>query len=421
MIDTTSSTTVSPFSTTDYTSTFGMTSGAAPIIAGAALVVQGLAQANLNLSYRFTPAQMRALLTNPATGTPSNDPPNDKIGIMPDLCAIIKSDEIAVAADVYVRDFVGDTGDPHTGPISASPDIILRPIAEADSQATFGEGSGTENDDALGTEAQAGQDNFVYVRVRNRGGSDARNVMATVYWSPPATLVTPDLWTEIGQIAIPTVPSGNVLTVSDGIVWPAAAIPQTGHYCLVALVGTADDPPPAPEDLLNWNNYERFVRYNNNVTWRNFNVVSNQPNARVQSEFVDMDFFASGPPDAAREMRLEIMARLPTGSRAFLQMPIAMYESMLDRMPAELNEKRSTVRIPLNPYGLRSLGTMLFTARSRAKLRLQVHIPEERRRMPYEVFVRQMHRNREVGRITWRLAPLAPTADRLRALGKARG
>ena len=53
-----------------------------------------MAQANLNPSYRFSPAQMRALLTNPATGTPSDDPPNDRIGIMPDLRAIIESDRI---------------------------------------------------------------------------------------------------------------------------------------------------------------------------------------------------------------------------------------------------------------------------------------------------------------------------------------
>ena len=91
--------------------------------------------------------------------------------------------------------------------------------------------------------------------------------------------------------------------------------------------------PQSPEAFLNWNNYERFIRDNNNVTWRNFNVVDNQPDVNFGSEFVDMDFFASGPPDEARERKLEIMARLPKGSRAFLKMPIAMYESMLDCIP----------------------------------------------------------------------------------------
>ena len=57
-----------------------------------------------------------------------------------------------------------------------------------------------------------------------------------------------------------------------------------------------------------------------------------------------------------------------------------------DRLPAEIiDEKRTTVRIALNPYGLRLLGTMLFTARSLTKLRLQVRIPEERRTTLYGI------------------------------------
>jgi len=134
---------------------------------------------------------LRALLSDPATGTPSQTPATDRIGVMPNLRAIIDGQILNLAPDVYLRDFVGDTGDPHSGAISASPDVILRESPEANPQAAFGEGSGSENNTMLGLEAEAGQDNFIYVRVRNRGGSAAANVQATVYWSPPATLVTP--------------------------------------------------------------------------------------------------------------------------------------------------------------------------------------------------------------------------------------
>jgi hypothetical protein len=112
---------------------------------------------------------------------------------MPNLRASIDGDVLNLAPDLYLRDFVGDVGDPHNGAISASPDVILRQTPEIDPQASFGEGSGTENVPTLGFEAEAGQDNFVYVRVRNRGSSVAANVEATVYWAPVATLVTPDL------------------------------------------------------------------------------------------------------------------------------------------------------------------------------------------------------------------------------------
>lgn len=79
----------------DYVQGFGGTSGAAAIIAGAALAVQGIAQANgfasANPKSRFSPGQLRRILSDPSTATASNDPPNDKIGVMPDLRAIITS------------------------------------------------------------------------------------------------------------------------------------------------------------------------------------------------------------------------------------------------------------------------------------------------------------------------------------------
>lgn len=391
--------------TTLYTGTFSGTSSASPIITGAALIVQGIAEASLG--YRFNPRQVRAILSDPATGTASNNPAVDRIGVMPNLQAIIQN-VLNLVPDVYIRDFVGDTGDPHTGPISASPDIILRPTAVANPQASFGQGSGTENSSTLGYEAEAGQDNLIYVRVLNRGGSPAANVVATVFWSPVATLLTPDLWTLVGSVAIPNVPTGDVLTVSDAITWSAADIPSTGHYCLVGLIGNADDPAPDPADFLNWDNYRRFIRENNNVTWRNFNVVDNEPDPEAgdPADYVALPFLAAGAPDRARLMRLEVVARLPRGSRALLEAPLYIADAMAERSPfLKLDEKRRVARLPLNPYGRTILGEALFPAKWREKLRLLVHIPKELRKNEYEVFVRQLYEDEEVGRITWRLVP----------------
>jgi hypothetical protein len=160
------------------------------------------------------------------------------------------------------------------------------------------------------------------VRVRNRGGSDASNVTATVYWSPPSTLVTPDLWSLVDSTTIASVPTGDLLTVSDAIVWPSAEIPATGHYCFVALIGHAQDPAPAPADFLDWDNFRLFIRANNNVTWRNFNVVNNvPPPAADPPNYVPLPFMAAGAPDKARRMRFEVMGRLPKGAIALLEMP----------------------------------------------------------------------------------------------------
>ena len=150
-VNTTSSTTAG--STTSYTTTFNGTSSASPIITGAALSVQGVLQAAG--STRLSPLQMRAVLSNPATSTASNNPAVDQIGVMPDLRAIIEDTIGTTIPDVYIRDNTADIGDPHNGPISASPDIIVRPSSVANPQAAYGEGSGTEGDSTVNIPRQS--------------------------------------------------------------------------------------------------------------------------------------------------------------------------------------------------------------------------------------------------------------------------
>lgn len=401
-VDSTSSN--STGSTNLYTGTFGGTSSASPIITGAALVVQGVAEANLG--YRFSPHQLREILSDAANGTTSNDPTADRIGVMPDLRLILQNNILNLSPDVYIRDFVGDTGDPHTGSISASPDIILSSTIVPSPQTAFGEGSGVENSSTLGHQAEAGQDNYVYVRMRNRGGSDATNVTATVYWAPVSTLTTPDLWTLVGTTTLPTVQTGDILTVSAPITWLAAGIPATGHYCFVGIIGSAEDPAPSPSDFLDWDNFQRFIRENNNVTWRNFNVVDNLPDPSEDPDFVALPFLAPGAPDKARPMRLEVVAKLPEKARAFIELPAYIQDNFDIHPPyMKLDRKRGVTRVPVHPRGKYDLGERLYPAKSRAKLRLMVHIPKEARENEYEVYVRQLFQGKEVGRVTWRLVP----------------
>jgi hypothetical protein len=352
---------------------------------------------------------MRRILSNPTTGTASANPAADEIGVMPDLQQILQT-VLGIAPDVYLRDYVGDTGAPHTGAISASPDIILRSTAEANPQAALGQGSGTENSNTLSDEAEAGQDNFVYVRVLNRGGSPATNVTATVYWSPVATLVTPSLWTLVGSVPLPNVAASNQLVVSNAIVWPSAQIPGPGHYCLVGLVDAAADPAPLLADLQDWTNFQRLVRENNNITWRNFNVVNNVPPAGgAPPGYSLLPFLAVGAPKVGVMMQLEVDARLPQGARLMLRAPDHLLDAL--RVPRSLRvhggkkDERGVSRVALNPHGRFDLGTALFPADVRHKLALLVAIPEEFRNNVYEVAIRQLHKDEEVGRVTWRLSP----------------
>ncbi|WP_169713753.1 S8 family peptidase [Paludifilum halophilum] len=70
-----------------YTTSFGGTSGASPIITGTAIALQGISEENRGK--RYSPEEMRQILSNPETGIASNAPASDKIGVMPDLDAIL--------------------------------------------------------------------------------------------------------------------------------------------------------------------------------------------------------------------------------------------------------------------------------------------------------------------------------------------
>jgi serine protease len=399
-------------STTSYAPNFGGTSAAAAMIAGVAASVQGMARASIPVQ-GFSPLRLRALLRTVGTAAV----PSAQLGVMPDLKAIVLRG-LNAAPDVYLRDFVGDNGDPHTGTISASPDIILRQSLVPNPQAAFGAGSGTENSDTLSDEARTGQDNFVYVRVRNRGGMTA-SVDATVYWSPVSTLVTPHLWNLIGTTTIPNVQVGNILTVSNAITWSAASIPASGDFCFVAVLDTPSDPAPPLTDLLNWDNFLRVIRSNNNITWRNLNVVGNQnvvgnPSGPIRG-LVELPFVIPGAPDEARLMQLEVMAQLPEGAKILLETPEYLLQAA-GELPQRLDAKQGAgpydrhdegfARLPVRAHGRYRLDEVLLPARSRADARLLVRIPEPFLQYQFEVAVRQLYEGEEVGRVSWLLGPM---------------
>lgn len=389
-VDTTSST--SAGSTTAYRSTFDGTSAASPIITGAALAVQGILEAAG--SSRLSPLQMRAVLGNPTTGTASDDPPVDQIGVMPNLRAIIEDTIGTTIPDVYIRDNTADVGDPHTGPISASPDIIVRPSSVPNPATAYGEGSGTEGDSTLGYEVADAQDNFIYTRARNRGAvASAADVH--VYWSPVSTLVTPDLWTLVGTSTFASVPPTDLLTVGSEVVWSAADIPAPGHYCYVGIVDAPDDPAPLMTDLVDFDNFRTFIRNNNNATWRNFNVVSTDPSDPSA-------FLVAGALDRRVEMEFEVIANLPERAQLLLHAPEF---TLVDRGDNPGAIKQGSVR--LRPQGRQDLGSFFFPAKYKAELLLEVEIPEkDRNTTGHSVTVRQLlaKTGEELGRVTWYFA-----------------
>ncbi len=400
------------------------TSSAAAIIAGAALSVQGMAE--YNLGFRLSPRQMRSILSDPLTGSLALDHATEPIGVMPDLGQVVASTSFSLASDLYLRDAIGDTGDGVSGSISSSPDIFIQDSSAHDPAlddpvTMFAAGSPGENS-VLPAIVAAATDHWVYVRVKNRGASAAENVTATVYWSEVSLLPDPDDWVKIGVIdqwrhpaasPLPTtsIPGGDVLTVAQPLQWASADAPPPGHYCFVALLGSPQEPAPEPIHFTDFGHYVRFVRENNNVAWRNFNVVSNVPPPRspgppgVGGAGVGLPFLAAGAWDLPRKMRIEVVAKLPKGAQLWLDVPPQLAEALGGLVGLPKPGTKGRVWIPMNPYGLKVVCDLVFPKKVRFALKLWVRVPPALRHNAYQISARQLFEGREVGSVTWVLAP----------------
>ncbi|HLW54109.1 MAG TPA: hypothetical protein VKW06_14825 [Candidatus Angelobacter sp.] len=321
---------------------------------------------------------------------------------------------VAQIPALYTRHNLADDGTSHTGSLSDSPDIIVKNNPVANPQATYSTPASINSDTESDPDVLTGQANYVYLRVWNRG-ADAANVFASVYWSPPATLVSPNLWNLIGSAYYPDVPPGQMVMVSNpGITWPADKIPVPGHYCFVSAVGNGAAPGPNPGSFATFNDFVNYIYTNNNITWRNFNVVTHPLLRRPPwGDFIPLRFLIAGAWDKPRPFVLETQADLPEGSRLALQVPYWIGEG-LKPPPSRLEKfedaetdpdhpQRSRIHLP--PGARHQLGGIQLPAGTAAASHMLVHIPEEHQRKTHKVLIRQLFENREVGRITWLLKP----------------
>jgi hypothetical protein len=255
----------------------------------------------------------------------------------------------------------------------------------------------------LSDSVQPGQDHYVYVRVRNRGGKDAANTKAKVYWSEVSTLVTPDQWHLIGEVAIGNVPADDRLYASQAILWPAGQIPAAGHYCFVALVGDDWDPMPSASNFPDWDHYLRFIRDVNNVSWRNFNVESLPAGSGALEVLIPFNFV--GPRHRVGPMGLEVATIPPSGCGLDLELPAGVQERTRIIRFRSFSAASKDGKEGLWARGHLKLVPFVMDEGQVTPCRLRVRIAEEVRTRRVEVIVRQMFEGREVGRITWRLKP----------------
>jgi hypothetical protein len=77
----------------------------------------------------------------------------------------------------------------------------------------------------------------------------------------------PNGWAFVGETVVAEIQAGTEQVVS--ILWPEEEIPKAGHYCFYVRLTNADDPLNVTEKT----NAVQNTYNNNNIAWRNFNVV----------------------------------------------------------------------------------------------------------------------------------------------------
>jgi hypothetical protein len=301
-------------------------------------------------------------------------------------------------ADLHMRDNLQDTGiEPSVGAtLCRSPDVNHYRQQLMDPQATLGSLAAQGRDD-LFEGVEIGQPNYVYVRVRNRGYS-ASDAEVDVYWTLPSTLPTPASWHPIGTINVPSV-AVDEFKVAGPLTWPSSEIPVDGHYCFVAILGNANDPKPDHNAITSSAEFHDFIRDNNNVVWKNFDVSD-----AFAGSYHRYDFQIQGWPRVSQRSDLEIeVAELPAGTEVELRILKRLTEGATADGLSLSDETAIYRRYIVTSHVWGALRDMPLKSSDNTEATLYLTFPEHALDGAYELSVVQRIDGLEMGRVTKRI------------------
>jgi len=405
---------------------FEGTSAAAAIIAGTVALMHEMYRKSTG-GYQASPGMIRELLRDTSLGTKVVKGGSTLLGSMPDLGKIATT--LDLLPDVYIRDSLADVGAVPSPVVSMSPDVFVlnTQLNLANPGPTYDDMTQLVPNDLV----VPGVDNYVYLRISNLSiTAPANGCDAVVYWAPPATLLLPADWNEIGRlpatVAVPA--SGHVL--AGPVVWrPApASFLFGGHGCFIAQLDHPDDPRPidAPA-AVTWDEFRAFIGRSNNVAWRNFNVASAAlPNPGLTADWAGADFFMRGVP--SRPERFDFVIEpsdLTRGARLAWRMPAAFFRRLdaHDGFPAvrswRSRRDRVVVSLPIDrPFRFYNI---LLDRDERVPMSFALFPAGRQLSKPARVVFRQLNEGIEVGRITWEFARGTPKAARRTGSHRLRG
>jgi hypothetical protein len=307
------------------------------------------------------------------------------------------------AHDLYLRDNLQDHGrEPLiNGGIACSPDIITYRQQLLDPDATLGTPA-AQNSDTLSEVVEIGQDNYIYLRVQNRG-SQPTSGTARVFWALPSVLPTPASWHEITDPANPEpILSVNPreMKIIGPITWKKGDIPAKGHYCFIGLITSGDDPAPDKATIHTVDDYYNFIRASNNATWKNFdtdNVFANS--------VANLEFAIQGWPKINLSADLAIdLSKLPKYMTAKLRILKRLSSSAKTENATLVTESSLYQKFELVPGKKAFLHGMNLKPSDKCQAYVEITIPDTAKDGNYRLSVAQLVDGKEMGRVTRMLA-----------------
>ena len=275
--------------------------------------------------------------------------------------------------NAYLRDSIEDNA---TEPVvadrlCASPDIIVRNEMVDDPQSELGQT--VKHRDDLSDNVEDGQDNYVYVRMQNRGAFSG-SCTATVYFTDPGMFANPASWTNIGQVTVDDLQPGE-FRVAGPITWNAAAVPGSGHYCLIGILDSASDPAPDLNAVHSVGDFINMVRDKNNVAWKNIDVEDVIPGGASS-----YSFYMEGPQGSGHQADLRVdLSNFPATANVVVKMVKRLVDTaVLDHMEVVVDPAvpASTLHTTLKHQGgIGKVESMDFKSNDKTKVTIYYAVP----------------------------------------------
>ncbi len=127
---------------------------------------------------------------------------------------------------------------------------------------------------------EAGAPNWVYAKLHNNGSAPAAGQLQFYIAKASSGFTWTGNWTQIGAVPV-TVPANGV-AIAEAPWTPPAVTNGDSHYCMIARWVSSGDPMHTPETAdINYNTVQ-----NNNIVWRNMNIVDLMPDKPVDVSFL---------------------------------------------------------------------------------------------------------------------------------------